>query len=117
MFMSMMICLNMLCQHPVPEPEPVARHVAGTVRPPEYAKWSRIALKKAEEKYPDAEIVDYLHIGREKTGYRTAKEKFKLWMREKGKEYGLYVTVEFDIETEGLKNITFQKTDSAHNGN
>ncbi|MFY4774085.1 DUF3889 domain-containing protein [Metabacillus sp. RGM 3146] len=102
------ICLNMLCQSPGTA---AVKPVITETRPPEYAKWSRIALKKTEEKYPKAEIVDYLHIGREKIGFRTAKEKFKLWMREDGKEYGLYVTVEFDTETEGVKSITFQKTD------
>ena len=31
---------------------------------PPYAKWGKLAVEKTKEKYPKAEIIDYLHIGR-----------------------------------------------------
>ena len=31
---------------------------------PPYAKWGKIAVLMTKEKYPQADIIDYLHIGR-----------------------------------------------------
>jgi hypothetical protein len=76
---------------------------------PPYAKWSSLAMKKTKEKYPNAQIVDYLHIGRDK-GTNSSTEKFKLWLKENSKEFGVYVNIEFDTETERVLNITFKET-------
>nr|WP_251028972.1 DUF3889 domain-containing protein [Bacillus sp. ISL-18] len=48
---------------------------------PPYAKWGKITMQKTKEKYPQAKIIDYLHIGRDK-GENTSVEKFKLWLKE-----------------------------------
>ncbi|MGQ0518808.1 DUF3889 domain-containing protein, partial [Bacillus sp. D-CC] len=37
-------------------------------------------------------------------------EKFKLWLREDGKEYGVFVDVEFETKTEKFIKMSFQKT-------
>ncbi|MFC3041077.1 YqzG/YhdC family protein [Virgibacillus xinjiangensis] len=76
---------------------------------PPYAKWGRIAVQETKKNYPNAQIVDYLHIGRESTG-DTSKEKFKLWLNEGEEEYGVYVTITFDRETEDIIDITLEKT-------
>ena len=55
---------------------------------PPYAKWGTLALKKTHEKYPHAKIIDYLHIGR-MIGRQTSTEKFKLWLKEDSKEFGV----------------------------
>ena len=31
---------------------------------PSYAKWGRLAMKETKKRYPNADIIDYLHIGR-----------------------------------------------------
>ncbi|MGD6818955.1 DUF3889 domain-containing protein [Metabacillus sp. 84] len=77
---------------------------------PAYAKWSRIAIQEAKKKYPDAKLLDYLYIGREDSG-RTAKEKFKLWVRRDSREFGLFVTVEFEKDTQKVKAVTFTESD------
>jgi hypothetical protein len=77
---------------------------------PSYAKWGTLAIEKVEKRYPNAQIVDYLHIGRE-TNPKTSIERFKLWLKEKGKEFGVFVNIEFDTETEQIINITFSETD------
>lgn len=78
---------------------------------PPYAKWSIMALKKTEEKYPNAKIIDYLHIGRIR-GSRTSTERFKFWLKDNQKEFGVYVNIEFNTETENVINITFKETTS-----
>lgn len=77
---------------------------------PPYAKWGRIAMEKTKEKYPAASIIDYLHIGRDTEGDQ-ATEKFKLWLRTKDKEFGVYVSILFKTDTEKIVKIDFQETD------
>lgn len=74
---------------------------------PPYAKWGKLAMQKAKEKYPNAAILDYLHVGREE-GTNSSKEKFKLWLKEKDKEFGLLIDIEFDKTTEKVINITYK---------
>ena len=76
---------------------------------PPYAKWSRIAIQATKEKYPNIAIVDYLHIGREITNEK-ATEKFKLWLRGQEKEFGVFIDVQFNLETEEVIEITFEET-------
>lgn len=76
---------------------------------PSYAKWSKIAMERTKAKYPNAQIVDYLYVGRKK-GTPTSTEKFKFWLKENQKEYGVYVDVEFNNDTEQVVNVTYQET-------
>ena len=77
---------------------------------PPYAKWGKLAVEKTKEKYPNAQIIDYLHIDRKPKTVNITVEKFKLWLRENEKEYGVFVNVEFETKTEKFLKITFQKT-------
>ncbi|MBS9803627.1 DUF3889 domain-containing protein [Bacillus cereus] len=77
---------------------------------PPYAKWGKLAVEKTKEQYPKAEIIDYLHIGRKPKTVQITVEKFKLWLREDGKEYGVFVDVEFETKTEKFIKLSFQKT-------
>lgn len=76
---------------------------------PPYAKWGTLALQKTQEKYPQAKIIDYLHIGRT-SGPQSSIEKFKLWLKENGKEFGVYINIEFNNETEKVLKVTFEET-------
>lgn len=76
---------------------------------PAYAKWGRLAMETAKEKYPRAKILDYLHIGREKKP-TTDIERFKLWVEDGGKEFGLYIDIEFDSKTDRVIRITTRKS-------
>jgi len=86
------------------------RAEAGDEEVPSYAKWGRFAMKETKVRYPEADIVDYLHIGRE-TEEHTATEKFKLWLREGEKEFGVFIDIEFHLETEEVLNIIYEETD------
>ena len=80
---------------------------------PSYSEWGKIAMEKTKEKYPQAKIVDYLHLGKEK-GAKYSTEKFKLWLKRGQKEFGVFVNIKFDNETEQIVNITYQKTDRSN---
>ena len=76
---------------------------------PSYSKWGRLAMKETQTKYPNADIIDYLHEGSELKDGSTI-EKFKLWLKEPEKEFGVLVRIEFTTETEEVLNITFEET-------
>jgi hypothetical protein len=77
---------------------------------PPYAKWGQLAMQKTKEKYPNAAITDYLHLGRI-PGTTSSTEKFKLWLKDKDKEFGVLVDIEFDKKTERLIEIKFREVD------
>lgn len=77
---------------------------------PLYAKWGKLAMQKTKEKYPKADIVDYKHIGRV-GGINTTMEKFKLWLREGEREFGVLVNIEFDKKTERVIDISLTEVD------
>ena len=76
---------------------------------PSYAKWSKIAIKETQKKYPEAKIIDYLHEGSQTKGDHTI-EKFKLWLRGPNKEFGVFVRVKYITKTEELVTIEFEET-------
>ncbi|WP_085993833.1 YqzG/YhdC family protein [Oceanobacillus senegalensis] len=77
---------------------------------PSYAKWGRLAMKETKAKYSNAQIIDYLHIGRETKGDHSI-EKFKLWLREGQREFGVFIDIEFVTESEEVISINFEETD------
>ncbi|MDQ1911000.1 YqzG/YhdC family protein [Paenibacillus sp. GD4] len=74
---------------------------------PAYAKWGRLAMKETQEKYPNAKIIDYKHLKRRKISATVMEEKFKLWLREGGEEFGVLVAIRFDKDTEKVLSIRF----------
>ncbi|WP_382360556.1 DUF3889 domain-containing protein [Lentibacillus kimchii] len=76
---------------------------------PSYAKWGQLAMEKTSSRYPDADIIDYLHRGREEQGNEIT-EKFKLWLQEDDREFGVFITIVFDSDTEKVHAITFEET-------
>jgi len=77
---------------------------------PAYAKWGKLALIETHKKYPHAKIVDYLHQGNEVKKDSTI-ENFKLWLTKDNDEFGVFVSIEFNTETEKVMNIKMVKTD------
>ncbi|MCP1357237.1 YqzG/YhdC family protein [Aneurinibacillus migulanus] len=78
---------------------------------PAYAKWGSMAMVETRKKYPSAKIVDYLHVGRTNISSGVAEEKFKLWLNQGEREWGVYVTISFETETDKPLSITFKETD------
>jgi hypothetical protein len=77
---------------------------------PAYAKWGMVAVNETKQKYPDATIIDYLHIGSE-TKDDTTIEKFKLWLKDDKHEFGVIVHITFTTKTGQFIKIEFQETD------
>ncbi|WP_449536952.1 YqzG/YhdC family protein [Ferdinandcohnia sp. Marseille-Q9671] len=77
---------------------------------PEYAKWGRLAMKETQKRYPEAQIIDYLHVGKQQKNRMTV-ERFKLWMKQGNREFGAFVNITFETETERVRNITVVETD------
>lgn len=74
---------------------------------PEYVKWGNIAVDEAQKRYR-ADVIDYKHIGRTNLTQKKSEEKFKLWIRNKeGKEFGIFVLIQFDRSTEMIHSIQF----------
>ncbi|WP_238996590.1 DUF3889 domain-containing protein [Paenibacillus pinistramenti] len=74
---------------------------------PSYAKWGQIAVQQAKAKY-GASVLDYLHVGRYSISPAVSEERFKLWLRKKGHEFGVYVYVRFDTASEELISVHFE---------
>jgi Protein of unknown function (DUF3889) len=77
---------------------------------PLYAKWGTLAVKETSKKYPNANIIDYLHVGRKVISSSTIQETFKLWLRQGNREFGVIVRITFDATTEQVHSITFEET-------
>lgn len=79
-----------------------------TQQVPSYAKWGQLAMKRTKEAYPKAEIVDYLHMGRQ-DGPILTTERFRLWLKEGNKEFGVNVTISFYKDTEMVKEVKLEE--------
>jgi len=77
---------------------------------PPYAKWGTLAMENTKDRYPNAKIIDYLHIGRI-TGTDFSTEKFKLWLKDNHREFGVFVDIQFNNQTEKVMKVTYKETD------
>ncbi|RNB55672.1 DUF3889 domain-containing protein [Brevibacillus gelatini] len=77
---------------------------------PPYAKWGRLAMQETMKKYPHAQIVDYLHVGRTAKTPTTSEETFKLLLQEGNRRWALLVHIEFENQTEHVVQITFEES-------
>lgn len=87
----------------------VPKSVAAPEPEPEYAKWGTIAVKETQRHY-QADIIDYLHVGRTNLAADQAEEKFKLWIRTKdGHEFGVFVYIRFNPLQDTAYTIRFER--------
>ncbi|EJL47523.1 hypothetical protein BAG01nite_35890 [Brevibacillus agri] len=77
---------------------------------PPYAKWGRLAMQETMKKYPHAQIVDYLHVGRTAKTPTTSEETFKLLLQEGNRRWALLVHIEFENQTEHVVQITYEES-------
>ncbi|MFC6041143.1 DUF3889 domain-containing protein [Paenisporosarcina macmurdoensis] len=76
---------------------------------PSHAKWGKLVMTETKAKYPNANIIDYLYVGSESKGDSTI-QKFKLWLKDGDKEFGVFVTIEYTTKTEKVVDIGFEET-------
>ncbi|OFW75683.1 MAG: hypothetical protein A2201_04745 [Alicyclobacillus sp. RIFOXYA1_FULL_53_8] len=77
---------------------------------PAYAKWGKLAVAETKTRYPNAQVVDYLHVGRQNLDDDLTKETFKLWLRSPAREFGVIVTITFEKPTEKVRSIELCET-------
>lgn len=75
---------------------------------PAYAKWSRLALKEATKKYPNAKIIDYLYVSTVPKEDKTTAT-FQLWLKEDDKEFGVIVKVTYKTVSEEVIKVEFEE--------
>ncbi|QDQ02321.1 DUF3889 domain-containing protein [Lysinibacillus fusiformis] len=90
-------------------PLPISTIAHAQQATPSYAKWGRLAITETQSKYPHAKIIDYLHEGSEISADATI-EKFKLWLKDGEREFGVYVRIKYTTVTEKVEDISFQET-------
>ncbi|BFH62426.1 DUF3889 domain-containing protein [Paenibacillus azoreducens] len=79
---------------------------------PDYTKFGKIAMRETQKRYPNASIIDYLHMGRSVISPVQTEEKFRLWLRRRDQaEFGVYVSIIFNSKTEEVQSIQFNETD------
>lgn len=76
---------------------------------PPYGKWGVFAMKKTQEKYPNSKIIDYLHIGRI-SGPHSSTERFKFWLKDNSREFGVFINIEYNNQTERVVKVTFKES-------
>jgi hypothetical protein len=107
---KLLLCVSILLGSTLSYPSYIEHPAHAQQKPtPPYAKWSVIAMDKVKSKYPNAKVVDYLYVGRN-NGDLTSTERFKFWLKDNQREFGVYVNIEFNKETQQVTNVTYQET-------
>ncbi|NIK68919.1 MULTISPECIES: YqzG/YhdC family protein [unclassified Paenibacillus] len=76
---------------------------------PSYAKYGRIAMQETANKYPDADIIDYKYEGHFSASGSRAEERFKLWLRGGGSEFGVRVHVIVATDSGQVRDIRIEE--------
>lgn len=107
-FISLMMTSTSIPVHA--EPQATEKLAVQPNPNPPYAKWGRLAIQETKKRYPTAKIVDYLHVGRKSISAATAQERFKLWLKQENRQFGVYVSITFDTASERVLAISFEET-------
>lgn len=91
----------------------IETHAVVASPPPEpgYAKWGRLAVSETMKRYPDTQIIDYLHIGRTFPAPGIAQESFKLLLKKNGRIRAVYVRIRFETASDKLIRLTIEEAE------
>ncbi|MFF2482555.1 DUF3889 domain-containing protein [Paenibacillus sp. NPDC058071] len=87
---------------------PVSTPAMGSALEPEYARWGRLAMKETAGRY-QADIVDYKYEGKYPLNSGTFEERFKLWLRKDGREFGVRVRISVATGSDEFESIAFDE--------
>jgi hypothetical protein len=93
---------------PVTPPDAVQQAVPEQESPDSYAEWGNLAMREASKK--KYQIQDYKYVGKKIAGPDRVERTFKFWVKKKGEEFGLYVTVAYKESTKELLDIKFRES-------
>ncbi|WP_171686927.1 DUF3889 domain-containing protein [Paenibacillus planticolens] len=87
--------------------ETIARQAAPSQEPdPQYAKWSRLAFHEAGKVYT---LLDYRYLGHSHVAAGVDQQQFRFWVRHKGVEFPLIVSIRYDPVSEKLFTIDMEQ--------
>ncbi|KOR90741.1 hypothetical protein AM231_10990 [Paenibacillus solani] len=75
---------------------------------PAYATWGGLAIEQTKRQY-NADVIDYLFMGRSTISSVLAEEKFKLWLKKGSQEFGVYATVAYHPIKNQFLSIRFEE--------
>lgn len=84
----------------------VQQTVQATVPDPQYAKWSRLAFHEAGKVYT---LLDYRYLGHSHVAAGVDQQQFRFWVRHKGVEFPLIVSIRYDPVSEKLFTIDMEQ--------
>ncbi|MGO4106755.1 DUF3889 domain-containing protein [Paenibacillus sp. YAF4_2] len=76
---------------------------------PAYAKYGRIAMQETANRFPEADIIDYKYEGRFPSGTTDAEERFVLWLRGAGSEFGVRVRIRVVSDTGDVRDVQVEE--------
>lgn len=76
---------------------------------PGYAKWGRLAMEETAKAYEGASIIDYKYEGRTDRGHGLAEERFRLWLRQGEREFGVRVTISVEVASDTSRGVKFEE--------
>ncbi|MFD0959573.1 DUF3889 domain-containing protein [Paenibacillus chungangensis] len=103
---AIMLCISLSVQGGHPD------DTAALLAQPAYAQWGRVAMEETAKAYQGASIVDYKYEGRQPGATGEAKEVFRLWLRQDGREFPVRVTITVETSTERLVNVKLEELPS-----
>jgi hypothetical protein len=94
---------------PLPAADSAQQAAPEQESPDSYAEWGNLAMREASKK--KYQIHDYKYIGKKAVAPDRIERTFKFWVKKRGKEFGLYVTVTYKESTKELLGIKFRETE------
>lgn len=77
----------------------------GFAQPPDYAKWSKIAVNVVNENYAEQEVSDYKYEGRKQISETKAEDRFLFVVTSDQKKFNVRVVVAFNPKTDTLQSL------------
>jgi hypothetical protein len=78
--------------------------VTSAVFTPSYAKWGQLAMRETAKRY-HGDIVDYEHLGSREAAPGITEERFRLWLKEEHRQFGVLVSIQFETITDRVVRL------------
>lgn len=75
-----------------------------------YVQWAQDAEEQAASRFPDARKIDFLYVGCKSQSAMTKNYIYKYWMKDRSREFGVYVTLLVDIQLNKVIGSAVEET-------
>ncbi len=87
-----------------------AHDVSAAHGQPGSVQWGQTVMRETALRYSDAEIIDYRYDGSFQLPSGQTEERFKLWLRGQGREFGVKVVLRIKEDAQRMDEILFTET-------